>query len=458
MKTIAHLTQNSLQTSRTRRILLASIASLLAGHAGFAAEAIFSSGAITGDTGTSATGAGATGSGVSGTKTYTAIANVIGADVLVNGATFVGSVDALSGVGWELTGLPNNFASGGNHTTTFGGNAGGAAIDQLFDGFQYGGDPGTLTLSGLTAGKTYVTTLYNEAWSWPSVDDRTNAFTSSQGVSTLYNPDALEASVLRYTFVATGATETLNFAQTRSNYSLHVYGLSNEQVFVNTWSPGGANNFTTATNWSGGVVPAAAAGSSASFSAQAGPTTVNLPANRTVGHIEILGTGSYTLTHDPEDEPSIRLQADAGGVSVLKTETGGSHTIDVGVVLVSDAMKVVVGRRAAGRLAQEQPRHGLRHLLAGLAIAGMQFGQRAMQQFLGQALGQRFEHAVDVVALGQQLAGTGDLGGAPVVGLCVQRLDQRHGGALVEPVAEALHTGVDDGLGLGHRGLPLFTG
>ena len=340
MKTIAHSSQNPLQTSRTRRILLASIASLLAGHAGFAAEAIFSSGAITGDTGTSSTGAGATGSGVSGTKTYTAIANVIGADVLVNGATFVGSVDALSGVGWELTGLPNNFASGGNHTTTFGGNAGGAAIDQLFDGFQYGGDPGTLTLSGLTAGKTYVTTLYNEAWSWPSLDDRTNTFTSSQGVSTLYNPDALEASVLRYTFVATGATETLNFAQTRTNYSLHVYGLSNEQVFVNTWSPGGANNFTTATNWSGGVVPAAAAGSSASFSAQAGPTTVNLPANRTVGHIEIRGTGSYTLTHDPEDEPSIRLQADAGGVSVLNTETGGSHTIDVGVVLVSDAMKI----------------------------------------------------------------------------------------------------------------------
>ena len=89
MKTIAHLTQNSLQTSRTRRILLASIASLLAGHAGFAAEAVFSSGAITGDTGV-------TGSGVSGTKTYTAIANVIGADVLVNGATFVGSVGALS--------------------------------------------------------------------------------------------------------------------------------------------------------------------------------------------------------------------------------------------------------------------------------------------------------------------------------------------------------------------------
>jgi autotransporter-associated beta strand protein len=310
-------------------VLVTSIASLLAAHGGFAAEAVFSSGAFTSD---------AT-SGVSSTKTYTAIANVIGSDVTVNGATFIGSGAGLSGTGWELTNLPNNFPSGGIHQSL-----GGAAIANLFDGFQYGGDPGTLTLSGLTAGRAYVATLYNQAWTLP--DDRTNTFTSSEGASTLYNSDALAASVLRYTFVATGDTTTLNFAQTRGNYSLHVYGLSNEQVFVNTWSPGGANSYNNAANWSGGVVPANAAGSSASFSAQAGPTTVTLPAVRTVGHIEILGTGSYTLTNN---EGLLKLQADAGGVSVLKTEAGGSHTIDGSIQLLSDVIKVGGGTLTLAR-------------------------------------------------------------------------------------------------------------
>ena len=323
----ARHTPTSTRTAPARRVLLTSIASLLAAHAGLAAEAVFSSGAITGDTG-------ATGSGVSTTKIYTAIANVIGGNVVVNGVTFIGSGGAVSGTGWDLTGVPNNFGGGGNHTTTFGGNAGGAAIDQLFDGFQYGGNPGTLTFNGLTIGKTYVATMFNEGWSWPLLADRTNLFTSSEGASTLYNPDALEASVLRYTFVATGTSTTLNFAQTTGGASIHVYGISNEQVFSNTWSPGGLNKYDSAANWSGGFVPANGAGSSASFSAQAGPTAVTLPVTRTVGNIEILGAGSYTLTGG-----LLKLQADAGGTSVLNTQTGGSHTIDATIQLVSDVVK-----------------------------------------------------------------------------------------------------------------------
>ena len=59
---------------------------------------------------------------------------------------------------------------------------------------------------------------------------------------------------------------------------------------------------------------------------------------------------------------------------------------------------------------------------------------------------------------GQQLARARHLGAAPVVGLAVQRLDQRHRGALVQPVGEALHAGVDDGLGLLDRGLALLAG
>ena len=92
------------------RILLAGMASIVAGPFGFAADAVFSSGAITGDAD----------SGVGSAKTCTAIANVIGADVAVNSATSTGSGAQLSGTNWSPAGLPSLFPGGGNHTTTFG--------------------------------------------------------------------------------------------------------------------------------------------------------------------------------------------------------------------------------------------------------------------------------------------------------------------------------------------------
>ena len=279
-----------------RSILLTSIATLLTAHAGFAADATFSSGAITGDAD----------SGATNTKTYTAIANIIGGNVTLsgaNGATFIGSGNALSGTGWALTNTPNLFGSGGNHTTTFGA----STIDNLFDGFQYGGNPATLTMSGLTVGQTYVTTLYNEAWGLG--DNRTQNVTSSLGASIVYNEDALEASVLRYTFVATGATTALNFAINNPNAaSMHFYGVSNEQIFTgNVWSPNSGNSWNTGANWSTSVQNGV--GKNATFSAQAGAMGVTVDGPTTVGHMEILGSGGYTFS----GANTLTLQADAGG-------------------------------------------------------------------------------------------------------------------------------------------------
>ena len=306
-------------------ILSVSIASLITAHSAFAADAVLTSGAFTGDAD----------SGVTSAKTYTAIANVIGGNVTVNGATFLGSGGAVSGTGWDLTGVPNQFPTGfgGNHTTTFGA----SVIDDLFDGFQYGGNPGTLTMSGLTAGQTYVATLYNEAWGLG--DNRTQTITTSEGASLIYNEDALEASVVRYTFVATGATTALNFAiNNNTAASMHVYGLSNELVFNNTWSPTSGSSWHTPANWSTGLVPNSV-GSNASFSAQGGPTSVTLAGATTVGHVQFLGTGSYSVAAvDP-----LTLQADAGGVSVLSAEAGGSHTINAPIVLQSDLSKFGAG-------------------------------------------------------------------------------------------------------------------
>ena len=88
----------------------------------------------------------------------------------------------------------------------------------------------------------------------------------------------------------------------------------------------------------------------------------------------------------------------------------------------------------------------------------MQLGQGAVHQLAGQALRQGLEHLVDGHAAGQPLAGAGDLGGAPGVHLVVQAADQGHGAALRQPAAEALHAGVDDVLGLRHRGLAALAG
>ena len=319
MNTPTRLSKFQPRTARTRRVLLTGIASLLAAHAGFAADATLSSGAITGDAD----------SGVSGAKTYTAIANIIGNNVAVNGATFIGSGNGLSGTGWALTGVPNNFGGGGNHTTTFGG----SVIDDLFDGFQYNGNPGTLTMSGLTVGQTYVTTLYNEAWGLGA--NRTQTVTSTEGAGIVYNEDALEASVLRYTFVATGATTVLNFAPQIAGNTMHFYGVSNEQVFSNSWTSGA--DWTTAA-WS--VAAPNGVGTNAKFTAQGAPTVINLDAARTVGHVSVDGANAWTLSTN--NASTLTLQADAGGVAVLSAASG-AHTISAPVQFSSAVAKFGAG-------------------------------------------------------------------------------------------------------------------
>ena len=290
-------------------------------QAGFAADAVFSIGGITGDAD----------SGVNTAKTYIAIGNIIGGNVTVNGATFIGSGGDTFGAGWTLSGAGAPFGSGGDHTGFVG-----QAITGLFDGFQYNGNPANLNFSGLTAGQTYVATLYNEAWGLG--DPRSQTVSSTEGASFLFNEDALVASALRYTFVATGTSTDLSFLPQIPGNTMHFYGLSSEQVFNKAWSPTVDSTWNTAGNWSPGGAPNGV-GSNATFSAQAGANTVTLGGATTTGHIEFQGTGSYTVAGvDP-----LTLQTDAGGVSVIKANAGGSHTINAPIILGSDLVKFGAG-------------------------------------------------------------------------------------------------------------------
>lgn len=153
----------------------------------------------------------------------------------------------------------------------------------------------------------------------------------------MFDENSAGANVLRETFVATGTTTTLSFTPVSAGDSWHFCGFSNEQVFNDTWSPTSGNSWNTVGNWSNGVVPNVA-GSNALFSAQAGPTNVLFTTSRTVGHVGFLGMGGYTVSGS-----TLKMTADAGGVSVLSAEAGGSHTIDALVQLVSDTVKYGAG-------------------------------------------------------------------------------------------------------------------
>ena len=305
---------------RARRALLTSIASLLAAPAGFAVEAVFSSASLGG-------GNQDANVGLVSTEVYHSAANFGGAALTINGVAFEGSGggDPINGTNWTLSGAPFGPFTGFNSGVA-------GQIGTMLSDFVYNGNPATLTLDNLTVGQTYVVTSYNGQFG--PAGQRVTTVAGSSGASTVYDQNiAAGLNLLRYTFVASSTSEALSFTPINPANTWHFYGFSNEQVFNNTFSATTNNLWTTPANWSTGIVPAIA-GSSASFGPQAGPTTVALNGSKTVGHIQFLGTGSYTITGS-----QINLRADNGGVSVVNTETGGSHTIEAGVQLVSDAVK-----------------------------------------------------------------------------------------------------------------------
>ena len=313
------------QLTRSQRILFASIASLLSAHPGIAADAVFSSANI---------GAGSqdTNVGLLSTETYHSAANFGGGALTINGVVFEasGGGNPINGTNWTLGGAGAGPFTGFSSGVT-------GQLGSLLSNFVYNGNPATLTLNNLIAGKTYVVTSYNGQFG--GAGGRVTTVAGSSGASTVYDQNiAAGLNLLRYTFVASSTSEALTFTPRSPGDTWHFYGFSNEQVFNNTWSPNSGSSWNTLANWSTGVVPNAV-GANASFSAQAGPTNVSFTSSRTAGHVEFLGTGSYTVNGS-----TLKLQADAGGVSVLNTPDAlGSHTIESLVQLASDTVKFGAG-------------------------------------------------------------------------------------------------------------------
>lgn len=163
-------------------------------------------------------------SGISSAKTYTHAVNLNGNNVTVNGVTFTGG--GVAGANYALTTTAAVSQSFHGNTT----NVTGSAHDLLTDFFYDGTE--TLTLTGLTPGTTYTTTLYNSAFGTPG--GRWATITDSLGNSVAVdenNSDANNGNLIQDTYTAdlTG-TVAFTFLPTSPGDTYHMYAFSNEVV------------------------------------------------------------------------------------------------------------------------------------------------------------------------------------------------------------------------------------
>jgi fibronectin-binding autotransporter adhesin len=273
--------------------------------------------------------------GLSSNKTYLNAVNMSGGSgtLTINGVVFSNTTGYNpSGSTWSTSGL-GAVASGGD--------AIGGSLGTLLNSLNHNpsapaGAIETFTLSGLTVGQTYVMTFYSK--SWDNAGLRMQDTTSSSGASLIpYDQDIggkPNANLLRYTFTASNTTESVSFAQRVFNYSMHQYGFTTEHVFTNAWASGA--DWTTAT-WGTPGVPNAA-GANANLLAQGAPTSLNLDAPVTVGHLQLAGANGWTVS----GSNNLTLKADVGGVSVLSTPSG-THTLATGVTLSNEVLKTGAG-------------------------------------------------------------------------------------------------------------------
>ncbi len=286
--------------------------------------------------------------GLNTNKTYVTAVNLGGPTLTINSVNFAANAagevgGTASGAGnfgtsWTITGLTNNFGGGGTAATFTG------QLATLTNLFVYGANPGVLTESGLTPGQTYVLTFYNKGWD--PVGNRIQNVTTSDGGAYSFDVDLAGSgglAVSRYTFVATGTTETLTNTPQNGANTQHMYGFTTEQVFNNSWTGAGGGTWTTAT-WSGPTPTLAVYGSGANaiLPAQASPMTINTDSGGdTVGHIQFDGTNSWLIG----GTGTLTLQTDltaAGGVSVLSTLVG-THTISAPLSLQNGVLKTGTG-------------------------------------------------------------------------------------------------------------------
>ena len=251
--------------------------------------------------------------GLSTSKTYLAAVNFNGGAVTINGVPFAANSggNPTSGTNYSVSGLGGTFTGFNSQVQ--------GSLGTLLSTFIYGGNPSVYTFSGLTPGQTYVVTYYTS--SWEAAGNRLQDVVTSDGGSTTYDvdmgaPGQGYGNLLRYTFVANAATETITGTPENIANTWHTYGLSLEQTFNNTTQPSGNSNWSALT-WSTGTAPNGP-DSNASFLAAAAPTTITLDTPVTLGYLQFAGSNSYLLS----GANTLTMQADVGGTALLNAMDG----------------------------------------------------------------------------------------------------------------------------------------
>jgi hypothetical protein len=162
-------------------------------------------------------------SGVDGTKTYThAYSFGSATPTTINGINFngIGGGNPSVAGSFSTAGLPNVFNNDANSVIE--------GSRQVANDFLYGGTVQSVTIDGLTFGKSYVATLYSVGW-----ENGTRAATFSVGNDRLtVNQDQFgdnNGIRVSYAFTASGSSVTLTFVPLQGN-TFHTYGFSNYEV------------------------------------------------------------------------------------------------------------------------------------------------------------------------------------------------------------------------------------
>ena len=166
-------------------------------------------------------------SGVSSDYNYTCSVNVNGSNKTVNGVTFIGS-SATSGSGWEITGGFSSTYNGENSTV------GGQMGSLLSDGFRFDGNPQKVKLTGLTVGRIYVFSLYNQAWGGGTSRISKVSSTFFEEVVSInqdkFGGQSQDGHLVRCKYTANASEVEFSFTRDGSGGSWHLYAFSNHEV------------------------------------------------------------------------------------------------------------------------------------------------------------------------------------------------------------------------------------
>jgi hypothetical protein len=166
-------------------------------------------------------------SGIDSSYNYTHAYNFSGTatGTTINGVTFTGIEGVNPSVAnvFTVTGEPSTTTDPGNNVT--------ASSQVIATDFIYDGNPGTLTLNGLTPGRDYLLTLFSVGW---EDGNRRIRFSGNNGQQLVINQDAFgndNGIVVNYQYTASpSGSVTVTNAQTAASTSFHLYGFANREL------------------------------------------------------------------------------------------------------------------------------------------------------------------------------------------------------------------------------------